>query len=94
MLYTSFLDEFWLEILSADDPVDFALGEHAYEIGAFACFGRSCPCAAIVDAVRIRQRVSTAVVGDTEIDLSRRDLAEPKEIESVIDLFEISVRLD
>ncbi len=46
-------------------------------------------CTALVGEV-----VSAAVVGSTQIEFRGRDVAEPKEVKSGIDLLDIGVRLD
>jgi SAM-dependent methyltransferase len=59
-----------------------------------ACFAWAGKGTAIVHAVLVSNRVATAVVGDAHVDLLRIDVTGPEEFHRVIDLLQISVRLD
>lgn len=94
LLDTRIRDELRLQVLPADKALDLALREDASELCAFACSGRSSPCAAVVCALWVRESVSATVVCDAEVDLAGREVAEPEEVERRVDFLQVGVGFD
>jgi hypothetical protein len=58
------------------------------------CFAWASEVTAVVRAVLVSDCIATTVVDNTHVDLLRVDVARPENLHGIINLLEISVRLD
>jgi hypothetical protein len=83
-----------MSIILLDQTLNLADAENTILLRTRACFAWASEVAAVVSAVLVSNCVTTAVVDDAHVDFLRFDVAGPEDFHGVINLLEISMRLD